>query len=227
MATDLDREQVAAQRTAPVQKPTQTPNDENGWPTVVQPAVRYRDETGPSAGPEGADMALAPGRVRWGAVWAGLFTALTVFVLLSVLGLAIGLSNVNGGTIVSTGTAPSNAGRNSAIWLVVTGFISFLIGGYVAGRTAMAYTRGLAALHGLMVFFLAVPLIVWLAAMAASGNLGNLGVTVRDNLRLLQTAPTGAAARDAAWWTLIGLVAALVAGTLGGMFGVRTRRRYS
>ena len=231
MATNLDRERVEAQSTAPAQAPAQTPNDGNSWPTIAQPASHYRDASGDSRSREGiaavAAVAGAEGRVRWGAVWAGLFSALTVFVLLSLLGLAIGLTNVNGGTIVATGKAPGDAGRNSAIWLVATSFISFLIGGYAAGRAAMVFTRGLAALQGLMVFFLAVPLIVWLTAMGAGGNLGNLGITIRDNLRLLQAASTGATARDAAWWILIGLVVALVAGTLGGTFGVRTPRRYS
>jgi hypothetical protein len=172
-------------------------------------------------------VALAEDRLHWGSIWTGLLIALTAFVLLSLLGLAIGLTNINAGKVVATGTAPADAGRNSAIWLVAAAVISFLLGGYVAGRTAVVFSRSLAALHGMMIFFLALPLLIWLTTAVAGGNLSNLGVTVQDNLGLLQRASTGQAARDAAWWALCGLLAVLVAGTLGGAFGARTPRRFS
>lgn len=66
-----------------------------------------------------------------------------------------------------------------------------------------------------------------MATVGVSVNLGNLGAAIHGNLGLVQTASTHAAARNAAWWTLIGLVVALLASTLGGALGARSPRSYS
>jgi hypothetical protein len=51
-------------------------------------------------------VALGRDRVHWGAVWSGLFAALTLVVLLNVLGLAVGLT---------FGTQPGTGGRRRAV----------------------------------------------------------------------------------------------------------------
>jgi hypothetical protein len=206
----------------PIQQVTPEQDATAARPTLVQPERVY--ESLPAEG-RMRSMATADERVRWGAVWAGLLTALTAFILFSVLGLAIGLSNVNGPAVVATGLSPYDAGRNTALWLGVSGFIAFLIGGYVAGRAAVAFQTGKAALHGSLIFFLAVPLLALFGALALGGNLGNLGVWIGHNLSLLQSRTSGDTARNTAWWTLLGLVVALLAGTLGGALATR-RGRY-
>ncbi|HWE63639.1 MAG TPA: hypothetical protein VHB98_18145 [Chloroflexota bacterium] len=196
--------------------------------TLVLPAGIYVDTTGASRGPEPmAATVIAEGRVRWGAVWAGLVAALTVFVLLGLLGLTIGLSHVNVGAMVASGKAPRDAGRNAAIWAGAAGIIAFLIGGYVAGRMAMVFTRGQAALHGAMIFFLTVPVIVLPAVLDLSGNLGTVGKAIHDNLRALHMASSGTTARNVVLWALIGLVVMLVASTLGGALGARRPQYHS
>ena len=137
-------------------------------------------------------------RVRWGAIWGGLLATLTIFLLLSLLGLAIGLTSVHAGTAAS-GAIPGDTGRNSAIWLAVSGIIAFLIGGYMAGKTAAVFDRTWGALNGAMIFFLALPLIVWMASVGAGANLGGLGNSIRHNLGLVQSASTTSDARNAAW----------------------------
>ena len=46
---------------------------------------------------------LADDRVRWGPIWAGLLTALTSLLLLSLLGAAIGLSALDAGAAAARG----------------------------------------------------------------------------------------------------------------------------
>ena len=159
-------------------------------------------------------------RVRWGPIWGGLLTTLTVFLLLSLLGLAIGLTNVPTGT-VGSGAISGDTGRNSALWLAASGIISFLIGGYLAGKTAAVFDRKWGALNGALIFFLAVPLIIWLASVGAGANLGGLGNSIRHNLGLVQSATTTSDARNAAWGTLIALLVALLASAIGGYLGTR------
>ena len=125
------------------------------------PVMHQVEEVRERALPDGFD--LKRDRVHWGPIVAGLLTGLTALLLLSLLGLAIGLTTVNAGTAAAQGGPPADAGRNSAIWAAIAGVLSFLLGGYVAGRTAALFNRGWGALNGALVFMLAVPLILWLA----------------------------------------------------------------
>jgi hypothetical protein len=192
--------------------------------------------------PDGLD--LGRDRVHWGPIVAGLLTALTSLLLLSLLGLAVGLTTVNAGTAAAQGGPPPDAGRNSAIWAAVSGVLSFLIGGYVAGRTAAIFRRNWGMLNGALVFMLAVPLILWLAGQGLGtvlGSLGNLSGALASNPGAAQAAQSAAAqaqasaqtiqpvdvaraaegARNTAWGTLLGTLLGLGASALGGFLGTR------
>ena len=192
--------------------------------------------------PDGFD--LGHDRVHWGPIIAGLLTALTTLLLLSLLGLAVGLTTVNAGTAAAQGGPPADTGRNSAIWAAVTGIVAFLLGGYVAGRTAAIFSRGWGALNGALVFMLAIPLILWLAGQGLGtvlGSLGNLSGALASNPAAAQAAQGAAAqaqgaaqsvqpvdvaraaegARNTAWATLGGSLVALAASALGGSLGTR------
>jgi len=184
-------------------------------------------------------MTLPTDRVRWGPIWAGLLSAFFTLLVLSLLGLAIGASTVNAGQAAQGSGAP-NAGQYSAIWAGVSAIIAFLIGGYVAGRTAAVHERGWAALNGGLVFLLALPLLLWLASQglgAIIGNAGHIAGGLGINLGQVGGAATGAArtitpaqaqqaadtAKTTAWGTLIGLLLGYGAAVLGGILGARTR----
>jgi hypothetical protein len=192
--------------------------------------------------PDGFD--LRSDRVHWGPIVAGLLTALTALLLLSLLGLAIGLTTLNAGTAAAQGGPPPDAGRNSAIWAGIAGILSFLLGGYVVGRTAALFNRGWGALNGALVFMLAVPLILWLAGQGLGtvfGSLGTLSGALASNPGVAQAAQGAAgqaqaaaqnvqpvdvaraaeAARNTAWGTLAGSLLGLAASAFGGWLGTR------
>lgn len=192
--------------------------------------------------PDGLD--LARDRVRWGPIVAGLLTALTALLLLSLLGLAIGLTSVNAGTAATQGGPPPDIGRNSAIWAAISGIVAFALGGYVASRAAALFNRGWGALNGALVFMLAVPLMLWLAGQGLGsvlGSLGNLSGALASNPNAAQAAQGAAsqaqsaaqnvqagdiaraaeAVRNTAWGTLAGSLVAVAASTLGGWLGTR------
>lgn len=178
-------------------------------------------------------------RVRWGPIWAGLLTALFVLLVLGLFGVAIGLTTINAGAAATSGL-PATAGQYSATWAGISAIIAFLIGGYVAGRTAAVHERGWAALNGALVFLLALPIILWLATQGlgaiigntngiASGlgiNLGQLGSAVH-NPTPGQATQAASAVKTTAWGTLIGLIVGLVASALGGTIGARRAPRLS
>ena len=186
-------------------------------------------------------MTMPTDQVRWGPIWAGLLSAFFALLVLSLLGLAIGASTVNTGAAVQ-GTGNQNAGSYSAIWAGISAIIAFLIGGYVAGRTAAVHERGWAALNGALVFLLALPLLLWLATQglgALIGNASHIASGLGVNLGQLSNTATGAAknltpaqaqqavdtAKTTAWGTLIGLVVGLVAAAVGGTLGMRHAAR--
>ncbi len=181
--------------------------------------------------------------VRWGPIWAGLLTTITALLLLGLLGIAVGLTTVNAGT-ASQGNIADDTGRNAAIWAGLSAIVAFLLGGYVAGRTAAVHERGAAAFNGALVFLLALPLLLWLVSQGLGGLLGNASTITQSlhiNLGQLQSTASQAGqaaknitpaqaqqaadtARNTAWGALIGLVLALGAGALGGLLGTRTRQ---
>jgi hypothetical protein len=177
-------------------------------------------------------------RVRWGPILAGLLTALTSMLVLNLLGLAAGLSavDIGGATQQGSTTQAQDAGRNSAIWAAISGIISFFLGGYVAARTAGFFDRGWGAVNGAMVFMLAIPLTLWLAAQGVGALVGGLGTyaggfdTLRATAGDVDQADVARAAegvRNGAWGALLGSLLGLASSALGGMFGARQESEYA
>ena len=190
--------------------------------------------------------ALSTDRVRWPAVFAGLLTALTVLLALGVLGLAVGLTSVDAGQAVAQRGVPSGLGLGSGIWAGISALLAFLLGGWVAGRTAAVFGKGWGALNGMLVFLLAVPATLWLAGSGVGALLGTFsqfaqslnidptqvgqaaqGATGQAGQAAQQVTPEQAAqaatsARNAAWSTLLGLGLGTAAATLGGLLGTRS-----
>jgi len=190
--------------------------------------------------------ALDHDRVRWPAVFAGLLTALTMLITLGVLGLAVGLTSVDAGNAVAQRGVPSGLGLGSGLWAGISALLAFLLGGWVAGRTAAVFGKGWGALNGMLVFLLAVPLLLWLAGSglgALLGSLGGFAQSLNISPQQVQNAAQGAAgqaqqnaqqvtpeqaaqaatnARNAAWSTLLGLGLGTAAATLGGLLGTRS-----
>lgn len=184
-------------------------------------------------------------RVRWGPILAGLVTALTTLLLLSILGLAVGLTAIDAERAARDGGIPLSAGTGTAIWGAVTALLAFGLGGFVAGRTGAIFDRGWGALNGALVFLVAVPLILMLAGSGIGGVLGSLGnyasglnispQQIQQAAGQAQNQAQGQAqqvtpqqvgqaaenARNGAWGVVLGLLLGLAASAIGGMAGVR------
>ncbi|MDQ2997508.1 MAG: hypothetical protein M3R61_10680 [Chloroflexota bacterium] len=94
--------------------------------------------------------------VRWGPVITGLFAALATLAPLTVLGLAIGLSAYD------AGDQASSFGIGAGIWGAITALIAFFVGGWLSGRTSALRGTNAGILQGAMVWFVAIPLLLYL-----------------------------------------------------------------
>jgi hypothetical protein len=175
-------------------------------------------------------------RVSWGALLAGLFVTLAVFVVLSALGAAIGIS------------AADAAGRDTiavgaGVWAVATALLAFFCGGCVVSRCTAGETRAEAVMYGTILWGAAFAMILWatgsvlrtgttLAVGSANvaANVENVpptweqsarraGLTEAQINQMRAEMPTAAQVRDvsanAAWWSFAGIVLSLGA-AIGG-----------
>jgi hypothetical protein len=140
--------------------------------------------------------ALLPGlqRVRWGAVFAGLFFTVVTQMLLTILGLAIGFTAVD-----PRQGAPGEAfGWGAAIWAALTLIVSLFVGAYLTGRLSNVTNRNDGALNGALTWAVSLVVMMYLvtsgAASLVSGVFGLVGATANTAANIAaQTAGSAAA----------------------------------
>lgn len=103
-------------------------------------------------------------RIAWGAVFAGLAVGLVVQLLLSVLGLGIGLATVDPG---SNGTpSATSLSIGAAVWWIVSGIVASAAGGFLAGRLSGKPAPTTAGYHGLVSWAVTTLVVVFLLSSA-------------------------------------------------------------
>jgi len=121
--------------------------------------------------------AVSPLRVSWSAVFAGGAIALATYLVLSVLGTAIGAGAVDA---MADGNPLRGFGTGAGVWLFVSTLVSVAAGAWVAGRTA----PGRGGLHGLLSWTVTTLLATWLLASLAGGVVGTAGNIAGKGLSL-------------------------------------------
>lgn len=116
-------------------------------------------------------------RIHWGGVWSGLLVTAGILLLLSVLGLAIGISTVDVGPTEDLNARGLATG--AAIWSGVSLLIALFFGGMVATRGSMVFGRAAGFIEGMLLWVLTMFALIYMAAsgvgMVTSGVMGALG----------------------------------------------------
>jgi ABC-type transport system involved in multi-copper enzyme maturation permease subunit len=111
--------------------------------------------------------------ISWGGVFGGVLAGIGTLLLLSSLGLAIGVSAVD-----PTRTDGADIGRGAAIWTGLTLLVALFVGGWASTRLSMLWERTTAMFEGVLVWVLSLILILYLAAsgisLIAGGMLGSV-----------------------------------------------------
>ena len=105
--------------------------------------------------------------IRWSAVLAGVAVGISVQLVLTLLGIASGLSM----TSVQSGEAP---GTGALVWAGISMLISALVGAYVAGRMSGLKRKTDGVLHGAVSWAVTTLLFVVLATSAGGSLLSGL-----------------------------------------------------
>lgn len=150
------------------------------------PSANY----GRTAVADPAVPAPAVRRMSWGAVLAGAAIALGLQLLLSLLGVGIGLSTVD----PAAGDTPgaTTFGVATAIYYAIVTLLSLFVGGWVAGHLAGMPRRIDGLLHGLVTWSVAILLLLYVVTTTVgavvSGALGALSSTLQAAGQSVQAA---------------------------------------
>jgi hypothetical protein len=120
--------------------------------------------------------------INWSAVWVGALAAILGVLLCGLIGVAVGAQ-------ILDPTHRLVDLKKMSFWMlaysVFSSFLVFVVGGWVAGRTAGALRSEPAILHGVIAWLIAVPLLVVLIGLGAGHALGAwhaglIGSTAQD-----------------------------------------------
>jgi hypothetical protein len=157
-----------------------------------------------------------PSRSRytsWGAIFAGTFVALTVQVMLTLLGLAVRAFDP---VILQNSLA---AGVGVDIWLIISSIISFFVGGLVAGRMLGLKSSLYGSLHGLAVWGLCTIASLYFVGTALGMLIGGSNIIVARGINFLSGGLTGAGIMANTLNTSIAAVIAVFLSGLAALWG--------
>lgn len=127
-------------------------------------------------------------RISWSAVFAGVLVAIVSQILLTLLGLGIGLSTIDP---VTERNSTAGLGTGSAIWYAVSSLLSLFAGGWVAGRLASAPRLFDGVIHGVLTWCLATLLTIYFLTTTLGSIIGGASRLVGS---LVNTAGSAVAA---------------------------------
>jgi hypothetical protein len=117
---------------------------------------RRRDYMARMGGAEGL-------KVSWGGIWGGVLVAIGLLLLLSVLGIAIGVTAVDPGE-----TQADTVGAGIGVWGGVSLLIALFVGGMVSTRIGAIFDRTTGFFEGALVWAVSVLLMIYLATTGVS-----------------------------------------------------------
>lgn len=110
--------------------------------------------------------------LMWSAIFGGMIAAMGVQVILTLLGVGLGAAVTNPASEPWADSDARGMGIGAVIWLILSGIISFGVGGFVAGKMSGVVRTGSGALHGMLAWALAAVVGTMVTALAGSATLG-------------------------------------------------------
>lgn len=102
-------------------------------------------------------------KVSWGGIFGGVLIAVGVLLLLSALGIAVGISAVDPGE-----TEASTLGMGAGIWAALSLLVALFIGGMVSTRIGAISDRTTGFFEGALVWVVAILMMIYFAGSGVS-----------------------------------------------------------
>ncbi|MHB1562304.1 MAG: hypothetical protein ACYC61_33095 [Isosphaeraceae bacterium] len=146
--------------------------------------------------PSAADLVGVRSRVSWGAIAAGAMVALTIYIVLTMVGVALGIELAVRGTGTGNGHGHGNGNGNgasletgAAIYAIIVLLLSMFFGGWSTSRLAVGESKLEAVLYGLILWGVLFLGMVWLLGSGMRTGFGALfgtasGVYTTDEGRI-------------------------------------------
>jgi hypothetical protein len=154
-------------------------------------------------------------RISWGGVFAGFFSGFGIWLMLSLLGAAVGASTFN----PSTSEGWRDAAQGAGLWGGIAGIIAAFFGGWIASALSTSTSRGVGALHGVTVWGLTLLVSVYGAVMLL-GMLGSVEAAQGMGGAVQEATPASA------WGLWIASALMLIAAAVGGALGGGERKAH-
>jgi len=177
---------------------------------------------GATAAEVGEAAYLGFSRATWSSIWAGFFIGAMTNLVLTTLGMALGISWINDDR-VAEGSFRTAAG----VWMLLTSLVSFFAGGCVTARMSGLPGRSTGAMNGFLYGCFAWVLVTALAMTPMMSVLSSYASVFAQMGGMPPMAPgempavNTKMAQSAAWWAFFGLIISLAAATIGGLVGAR------
>lgn len=117
--------------------------------------------------PRTTDVMAVKSRVSWGPIVAGAMVALTIYMVLSMLGLALGIE-------VASRRADAPLGAGTAIYMILCLLIAMFFGGWTTSRLAVGETKVEAVLYGLILWGVLFLGMIWLVSIGVRAGFGGM-----------------------------------------------------
>lgn len=115
--------------------------------------------------PSAIDLLSVKSRVSWGAIAAGAMIALTIYVVLALLGVALGIEMAVRGS-------NDYLGAGTAIYTIFSLLVAMFFGGWATSRLAVGESKLEAVLYGLILWGLLFAGMIWLVTAGIKTGFG-------------------------------------------------------
>lgn len=118
---------------------------------------------------------VPPKGISWRAILAGTVAAISVMIILNLIGLAFGLWSIEP---TEEGDSFSGLGIGAIIWWVVSNLIVLFIGGFVAARVGVSFANTSGIIHGIMTWAMYTLVSAWLLTSVIGTIVSGVGNVV-------------------------------------------------
>jgi hypothetical protein len=152
--------------------------------------------------------------VNWSAIWIGALSALAVGLLIGLIGIAVGAHET------SRFVDWKKVHLIEVVFNVAGAFFAFVVGGWVAARVAGIIRAEPAILVASVVWLLAIPMLLVLAALGAGGYVGSwYGSLAGVPAWVAAVPPADPEFARAVRGTALATLAAMLIGLIGAVIG--------